>query len=65
MGIFALKHKENILYREDDMKTRVELLYRWTSSGEVSLDEFEVLIESCNDEQIKRDKERRYGKVCS
>lgn len=61
MDVLALKHKENILYREDELKNRIELLHRWTSKGEVSLEEFEVLLECCTEKQLAADRSRRDG----
>ncbi len=61
MGALELRHKENILYREDEMDKRVELLHRWTASGEVDLKDFNRLIKSCDKDQLEKDTERRYG----
>lgn len=59
MGALSLRHKENILYREDELKDRIELLHRWTSSNDLSLDEFTTLLKSCTEKQLALDKKRR------
>jgi hypothetical protein len=61
MDIHGLKHMENILYREDDLKERIKLVHRWTMERELSLDHFTVLMKSCTVEQVERDKARRYS----
>ena len=61
MGVLSLRHKENILYREDELSDRIKLLYRWVSEDNLSLDEFEVLLKSCNEKQVELDKQRRYN----
>ena len=60
MGALSLKHKENILYREDDLETRIRLLHVWTFNNELTLDEFKVLLKSCTQEQVEIDNNRKH-----
>jgi hypothetical protein len=62
MDVFGLQHLTNILYREDELKERTRLVFRWVKEKDLTQDEFDALIEYCNDESVKRDKKRRYGK---
>ena len=61
MDVHGLTHLVNILYREDELKERTRLVFKWVKEKELTQNEFDKLIEYCNDESIKRDKARRYG----
>lgn len=61
MDIHGLKHLENILYREDDLKERTRLLFKWVNEKELTQDYFNILVSHCNEESIKQDKARRYA----
>lgn len=61
MGALKLRHLENILYREDALERRIELLYRWTSNKEIDLKEFDQLLKSCDKRQLDRDNKRKYN----
>jgi len=61
MDIHGLAHLLNILYREDELKQRTRLVFKWVVEKELSQDEFDKLIECCNEESVKIDKARRYG----
>lgn len=62
MDVFGLQHLTNILYREDDLKERTRLAFRWIKEKEFTQDEFDEIIACCNEESVKNDKLRRYGK---
>jgi hypothetical protein len=61
MDVHGLKHLENILYREDELKERTRLVFKWVGEKQLTQDEFDKLVSHCNEECIKRDKARRYG----
>jgi len=61
MDIHGLTHLENILYREDELKERTRLVFKWVNEKQLTQDEFDKLVSYCNEESIKRDKNRRYG----
>ena len=61
MDIHGLKHLENILYREDELKERTRLVFKWVGEKELTQKEFDALISHCNNESVERDKRRRYG----
>lgn len=54
MGALELRHKDNILYREDTLSKRIELLYKWTLEG-MTLEDFSKLIANCTPEQVESD----------
>ena len=56
-----MTHLENILYREDELKERTRLVFKWVNEKQLTQDEFDKLVSYCNEESIKRDKNRRYG----
>jgi len=56
-----MTHLINILYREDELKERTSLVFKWVREKELTQDEFDKLIECCNEESVKNDKARRYG----
>lgn len=62
MDALALNHKLNILYREDNLVKRMELLHRWTKNGEVSFDGFKKLMVYCTEKQLNIDADRKSGK---
>jgi len=61
MNALKVRHLENILYNEDELKERTRLLFGWVKSENLTQDEFDVLVARCNDEKVKLDKIRRYG----
>ncbi len=60
MDIHGLTHLENILYREDELKERTRLVFKWIYEKELTQEQFDILISYCNEERIKQDKVRRY-----
>ncbi len=61
MDVHGLTHLVNILYREDELKERTRLVFKWVREKELTQNEFDKLIECCNEESVKSDKARRYG----
>lgn len=61
MDVHGLTHLKNILYREDELKDRTKLVFKWVKEKELTQKEFDTLVSYCNEESVKRDKARRYG----
>lgn len=61
MDVHGLTHLVNILYREDELKERTRLVFKWVKEKELTQVEFDTLISYCNEESIKSNKTRRYG----
>lgn len=60
MDVLALTHLCNILYREDTIKDRTRLVYKWMKEDErMTLVAFDKLLEHCTEEQLQRDLDRR------
>lgn len=62
MGALGFRHRQNIIYREDTLESRLSLLQRWKNEGTIELDEYNELIKDCTPKQVLIDNERKYGK---
>lgn len=62
MGALGFKHRQNIIYREDTLESRLSLLQRWKNEGTIEVDEYNELIKDCTPKQVLIDNERKYGK---
>lgn len=62
MGALGFKHRQNIIYREDTVESRLSLLERWKKEGTIELDEYNELLKDCTEEQVLMANERKYGK---
>ena len=61
MDVHGLTHLINILYRGDELKERTRLVFKWVKEKELTQNEFDKLIECCNNESIASDNARRNG----
>lgn len=61
MGALEFRHRQNIIYREDTLESRLSILERWKNEGTIELDEYNELLKDCTNEQVVIDNERKYG----
>lgn len=62
MNALGFSHRQNIIYREDTLESRLSLLERWKTEGTIDTEEYNELLKDCTENQVLMDNERKYGK---